>query len=121
VSLWKIIKLELGPTGEFPKGSPGRCYILRLPLSSDGAIDAAECAAHPRQATVRRFWPNEADQSGHIVRKDGGWAFSYVSAEEAEGGKLRFEDKRLAPGGCLAITEFSGEELPFRVVSVQPV
>lgn len=120
MSAWKIIKLELGPTGDFPKGSPGRCYIFRLPLLPDGVIDAAECAAHPRQATVRRFWPNEADQSGVIARNGGGWVLLQTPGSLSGSESFHFEDRPLAVGACLTITGPSGACLSFRVTSVDP-
>ena len=118
MTVWKIIKLELGQTQEFSRGSPGRCYLLRLPLHGDGTIDEAECAAHPRQATVRRFWPNEADLSGYVVRKRDGWAFSYAPGEGDEGELVQLEDRPIMPGVQLTILDQSGVRLPFRVVSV---
>ena len=35
---WKVIRLELASNWEFPKGSAGRSYLIRLPLTDDGAI-----------------------------------------------------------------------------------
>ena len=41
---WKTIRLELAATREFPTGSAGRAFLLRLPLRDDGSIDEAEVA-----------------------------------------------------------------------------
>lgn len=111
---WSSIRLELDDTQDFPRGSASRVYLLRLPLGSDGRIDEAALLTWPARATVRRFWPNEPDRSGYVVKTPQGWALSY-------------EDERLVPlepepllqGGHIVLTEPDGRLLPFRVSSVQ--
>lgn len=115
---WMIAKLELTRTREFPNGSPSRSYILRVPLSDDGMIDELVRAREPRRATVRRFWPNEPDQSGYIVRKGAGWAFSYAIGEDDDEELFHLEDHPIRPGGYLTIMEPSGEHLRFKVVQL---
>lgn len=70
---WNTIRLELAATREFPMGSAGRAFLIRLPIREDGSIDEAEVARWPSRATVRRFWASEPDASGRIVRCAGGW------------------------------------------------
>src|SRR5687768_5243245 len=88
---WKLIRLELDPTPEFPAGSASRAYMLRLPLQDDGLIDATAMAASPAMASVRRFWPNEPDQQGYLIRKGDGWAFSYALGEDDDEGVYHLE------------------------------
>jgi hypothetical protein len=70
---WKTIRLELASTANFPSGSPGRAFLLRIPLNSEGIIDAERLAQHPVRATGRRFWASEPDQFGHLEKVDGNY------------------------------------------------
>src|SRR5690606_1529686 len=81
---WKTIRLELARTPEFPRGSASRAHLLRLPVNDQGVIDEEALRAAPGRATVRRFWPNEPDMAGHVVRTVEGWAFSYSIGEKDE-------------------------------------
>jgi hypothetical protein len=120
MSGWSLIRLELGRTPAFPQGSASRAYLLRLPLSDADLIDAKAVAQNPAMATVRRFWPNEADQRGYVVRSSKGWAFSYALGEDDDENLFHLESHPLRPGNYVTVTEPDGERYPFRVVSAQP-
>lgn len=115
---WKNIRLELARTKDFPDGSPSRAYLLRLPLGEDGLIDEPSLKAAPARATVRRFWPNEADMSGYVIRTPGGWAFSYEPGEEDDEAVFHLETHPLRQGEYITLTEPDGQRLPFRVASL---
>ena len=38
---WKIIRLELARTLDFPDGSPAHAYVLRLPIDDNGVLESA--------------------------------------------------------------------------------
>ena len=116
---WTLVRLELGRTPEFPEGSASRAYLLRLPLNRAGLIDARALAQAPGMATVRRFWPNEPDQAGYVVRTGKGWAFSYALGEDDEEDVFHLEAHPLREGNYVTVTETDGERYPFRVVSAQ--
>lgn len=120
-SEWKIIRLELARTSQFPEGSPSRAFILRLPLNSKGLIDADEVARNPAMATVKRFWPNEPDQQGYVVRSGAAWAFSYAIGEGDDEKLFHLEAHPLQQGDYLTLTEPSGEQLPFRVTRINAI
>jgi hypothetical protein len=117
---WKIAHLELARTPDYPDGSPGRTYTLRLPLDEAGLIDEEAVARHPELATVRRAWPDEPDRRGYIVRKPNGWAFSYAIGDEDDEGVYHLEAHPMRAGDYITLTEPDGERLPFRVISVNP-
>jgi hypothetical protein len=118
LSKWYLVKLELGPTGEFPNGSPARAFLLRLPLMRDGSIDEPARAAAPRGAFVRRFWDNEPDRSGTVLRNAVGWNFMFAGEPAASHHHLG--DVPLHPGSMVELTGPDGAALPFRVVSIRP-
>ena len=118
---WNSIRLELARTKEFPQGSASRCYLLRLPLAEDGTIDEEVRKAEPRRATVRRFWPNEPDLSGYVIRTPKGWAFSYRIGEEDDETVFHLETHPMRLGEYITLTEPDGQRLPFRVASVRPI
>ena len=114
---WTTIRLELARTPEFPNGSAARNYTLRLPLQPDGLVDVSAFGANPERATVRRFWPNEPDQKGYIVRKRGGWAFSYALGEADDENIFHLENHPLRVGEYLTLTEPDGDKWPYQVKS----
>lgn len=114
---WKTIRLELGSTPEYPSGSPGRAYLIRLPLDEAGAIDEVALSVRPGQATVRRFWPSEPDRSGFVERTDSGWAFRCNGGRDEIISML--EPRPLEPGGQIIVTEADGKRLPFRIASIR--
>lgn len=119
MSRWNLIRLELDRTPEFPSGSASRAYMLCAPLDADGMIDAAALARHPGLATVRRFWPNEPDRSGYLVRSEDGWAVAFLS----EAGNEEFVHLSAGPlriGECLSLCKPDGKVFPFRVVDAKP-
>jgi len=116
---WNLVRLELARTPEFPQGSASRAYMLRVPLDDDGAIDGAALARCPQMATVRRFWPNEPDQTGHLIRHGRAWVFSYAVGDEDDERLYRLEDHPLRIGDYVTLTEPDGSRFPFRVVRSQ--
>lgn len=112
---WKAVRLELARTKEFPNGSAGRAYLLRLPLGEDGVIDDRAYRANPTYATVRRYWPNEPDRAGYLLPQGSGWAFSYA-IDLLDRDRANLEAGPIRLGGELTILEADGRQLPFRVV-----
>jgi hypothetical protein len=117
---WNVVRLELARTPEFPGGSASRAFMLRVPLNKEGLIDEASLARRPAMATVRRFWPNEPDQTGYVVRKGASWAFSYSPGEDDDEKLFHLEAQPLRIGDYVTITEPGGACHPFRVARSQP-
>jgi hypothetical protein len=118
---WKSIRLELGRTQQFPGGSANRAYLLRLPLDDSDMVDERALNEWPARATVRRFWPNEPDRSGYVIRTPIGWALSYRIGEDDDEAVFHLETHPIRLGEYLTLTEPDGERLPFRVASVSDV
>lgn len=118
---WKVIRLELASSWEFPRGSAGRTYLIRLPLNEDGAIDAGTLDAQPARATVRRYWANQADKLGYLVRTPAGYAIRYEARGHGESDPqlFSFNAEAFEVGAQIALTELDGRELQFRVASLQ--
>lgn len=112
---WKTIRLELARTPEFPNGSAGRAYLLRLPLDEHGRLDEEKYAEHPEHATVRRFWPNEPDRNGYLIRKPDGWSFSFDADENEDEPRLQIGGQAIRLGENIMVRETDGVRLPFRV------
>ncbi len=125
-----MIRLELASSWQFPRGSAGRSYLIRLPLTDDGAIDTAALESQPTRATVRRYWPNEADMVGYLVHTPMGYAIRYEMNETKLNGGSQSNgnsDQRLFQFGAEAIrigeemflTEPDGHQARFRIASLQ--
>lgn len=116
---WQSIRLELDRTRDFPNGSAGRAYLLRLPLRNDGSIDEAAILRAPEHATMRRLWASEADLSGHVRRIGNRWALVSAGGEKGESIISEFDPATIREGGLLRMTERCGLNLPFRVAKVR--
>lgn len=115
---WKSIRLELAGTPEFPLGSASRAYMLHLPLREDGTVDEQAFGANPAMASFRRFWPNEPDRSGLIVRAGRGWALSFQPVAIGNGTSLPIRMDRLLPGDAVTIDKHGRGAWRFRVVDL---
>lgn len=118
---WQSIRLELARTPEFPQGSASRAYLLHLPLDDHGLIDEPLRQSCPARATVHRFWPNEADLSGYVIRRKDGWAVSYALGEGDDETIFHLENHPIRLGEYLTLTEPDGQRLPFRVTSMTEI
>lgn len=116
---WTSIRLELARTTDFPQGSASRAYLLHLPLDEEGLIDERTLDASPTRATVHRFWPNERDMVGYVIRTARGWALSYRPGEEDDEVVFYLEIHPIRLGEYLTLTEPDGRQLPFRVANVR--
>lgn len=114
---WKTIRLELGRTSEFPRGSSSRCYLLRLPLEQGGLIDEGAVSASPERATVSRFWPSQPDMFGYVLKVSTGWVFAY-HARKGEETAFCSEAHPVRLGAQVTLRELDGQRLPFRVASL---
>lgn len=117
---WNNIRLELAGTKRFPRGSASRAFLLRLPLNGDGSIDATGIDRNPAQATVRRFWGSEPDQSGRVLREDRGWIFRCGRPRE-ETAIFRLVSEAMRLDQKVMIEAPDGSVLPFRVASISPL
>lgn len=115
---WRLIRLELASNGEFPRGSAGRAYLLRLPLEDDGRVDCGRLAAEPDRAVVRRYWASEADRIGHLIGTSSGLAIRYEANENSDDQLFPFGADRLNLGTEVKLTDVDGRERHFRVASV---
>ncbi len=115
---WKTIRLELARTPQFPEGSASRAYLVHLPLDEDCVIDEQARAKNPAHARVRRFWPNEPDLSGYVIRTPKGWAFSYAQGEDDDEAVFHLENHAMRQGEYITLTEPDGSTLPFRITSI---
>ena len=116
---WKMVRLELASNGEFPRGSAGRVYLLRLPLSDNGRIDDGVLKAEPERAVVRRYWSNEADMIGHMIPTESGHlAIRYESHDAVDGRLFQFGAEVIHVGEEVMLTDVDGRERHFRVASL---
>ena len=118
------IRLELARDHDFPSGSSLRGYEFTAPLNAEGRIDSGGWKAHQGQCRVYRFWENEDDEIGHLIRKPGGsWAFHYdIHGEEDDDETgYRFGDHSFIPGEYVSIMEHDDVLRTFRVVSVAAI
>jgi hypothetical protein len=110
----RSFRTRAGPN--YPDGSAAHAYVLRLPLDAGGLIDAGHLHDAGERSVVRRFWPGEPDQTGVVIRKGRGWAFSYAPGDADDEALFHLENHPIAVGRYLTITEADGRQLPFKVV-----
>jgi hypothetical protein len=119
--LLRRVRLALARDHDFPAGSRERGYDFIAPIDASGHLVPEAWHAVKERCRVRRFWPDQPDEIGHIVRKPGGsWAFHYDihgDAEHDESG-YRFTDHLFVPGEYVSIKEQDNVLRTFRVVTV---
>jgi hypothetical protein len=120
----KKVRLALARDHDFPRGSRRHGYDLVAPLDSDNRLDPELWKKERKHCRVRRFWGDEEDELGHLVRKPGGhWAFHYDiegDADDDEAG-YRFNDERFVPGEYVSIHEQDDTMRTFQVITVDEV
>lgn len=125
---WKTIRLELASSWQFPRGSAGRSYLMRLPLTDQGRIDVAALDTQPMRATVRRYWPNQADMVGRLIRTPLGFAIQYENVPAAVNGGpatnghcdpqlFQFGAEAIRGGDEIVLTEPDGYQGRYRVAN----
>jgi hypothetical protein len=112
---WKCIRLELASTHEFPAGSVGRAYLIRVPLDDSDVIDRAALSESPSRATVRRHWSAEPDESGVLEQSDS----DCIMRSGGHRRVLHFNGTPVRLGQTVAVSEADGTILPFKVASVR--
>jgi hypothetical protein len=116
----KHVRLELARDHEFPNGSSERGYEFVAPLDADGHLDAKEWHDVRDRCRVKRFWPHEPSEIGHLVHRRGGsWAFDYdptATSDDEPGFKL--DKHRLVPGEYVSFKEHDGKLRTFLVTRV---
>jgi len=120
----KKVRLELTRDHEFPRGSRQHGYDLVAPLDADGKLDPELWKKERDHCRVLRFWGDEEDELGHLVRKPGGhWAFHYdiYGDEDDDEAGFRFNDEHFIPGEYVSIHEQDDTMRTFRVVTVEDV
>lgn len=116
---WKVVRLELAASSEYPRGSAGRSYLIRLPLGDDGMLDVASLEAEPMRATVRRFWSNQPDMHGTIVRTPSGLAVEYEGCGDNSPQLCALNADRFQTGNMVVMKGPHGTKRRFRVTDVQ--
>lgn len=116
---WTLVRLELGPTEEFPQGSAARGFCLRIPLNQDGHIEIDTHANTPLRATARRFWPSEADLTGYVVRNRNQWQLEWRNASLATSVNCWFGDAAFAENAMLEIYGLGRSATPFLVKTIR--
>lgn len=118
------VRLELARDHDFPEGSGERGYEFTAPLLADGRIDEKEWRANLDRCRVRRFWADDPDEIGHLIRKPGGaWAFHYDMLGDADDDETgyRFGDHKFTEGEYVSIKEHDDVLRTFKVTFVGPV
>ncbi len=115
----KYIRLELARDEDYPNGSREHGYDITAPVDDQGQLDAAQWKSNRDKCRVRRFWGDEAEEIGHLIRKPGGsWAFHYDihgDPDDDESG-YRFDHHKFVPGEYVSIREHDDELRTFRVI-----
>ena len=122
--LLRRVRLELARDHEFPAGSSDRGYDFIAPLDDNGQLVASAWKALRERCRVRRFWPGEREEVGHIVHKPGGaWAFHYDIHGDPSHDETGFhlDTHIFKPGEYVSIKEQYGVMRTFRVISVRPL
>ncbi|MGA7325904.1 MAG: hypothetical protein WBX25_15815 [Rhodomicrobium sp.] len=121
MTLYKI-RLELARNHEFPEGSTRHGYEFVTPLNQHRYLDAMLWKEHRERCRVRRFWGDEDDERGHLVRKPGGsWAFHYDIHGDNAGDEsgYRLNSHKFVAGEYVSVRENDDVLRTFRIARVE--
>lgn len=117
----KKIRLELARNDEFPEGSTAHGYEFVAPLSDVDELSPEDWRAERKNCTVRRFWGEEDEESGHLAHVGRGWVFHYDGTDAEDNEPIfKLDRHSLKAGEYLSITEHDDVLRTFKVISVKP-
>jgi hypothetical protein len=113
---FRQIRIELAREPGHPEGDASVAYLVIAPLDANDRIDPTLWREHREACRITRLRPDEEDEHGHLVhRQGGGWVLHYDSEPDAVG--FHFADERFMAGEYVSINE--GRKMhTYRVVSV---
>jgi hypothetical protein len=116
------IRLELARDHDFPQGSRHHGYEFVAPLGPEGRLDPEGWKKHRAECRAWRFWGEEEQETGHLVRKPGGhWAFHYDiygDVDDDESGH-RFGDHAFILGEYVSVKDHDDKLRTFRVTRIE--
>ncbi len=113
---FRQIRIELAREPGHPEGDAAVAYAIVAPLDANDRIDAALWREHREACRITRLRPDEEDEHGHLVhRQGGGWVLHYDSNKPDLSG-FHFADERFVVGEYVSINE-GGKLHTYRVVS----
>jgi hypothetical protein len=113
---FRQIRIELAREPGHPEGGASVAYLIIAPLDANDRIDPTHWREHREACRITRLRPDEEDEHGHLVhRQGGGWVLHYDSKPDAVG--FHFADERFVAGEYVSINE-GGKMHTYRVVSV---
>lgn len=73
---FRLIRIELARETGHPEGDADVAYVIVAPLDADDRIDPTLWRKHREACRIARLRPNQEDDDGHLVhRQGGGWLF----------------------------------------------
>jgi hypothetical protein len=116
---FRRVRLALAREPGHPEGSSGIGYEFVAPLDRDGRIEAAAWREHRALCRAVRFRPDEDEEVGHLVRRQGGsWAFRYdMLGDDDEEAGHHFGDHMFKTGEYVSVAE-DGDMHTYKVISV---
>lgn len=117
---FKLIRLALGRTEDFPAGTPAKGYEIVIPVDDRGHLDEKLWRENQASCTVTRFGLGDYDRDGYLIfTKNNQWAISYEPGEADDTPIFHLETHLLKEGDYLSITDENGLRLPFKIASVK--
>jgi len=103
---FRRIRIELAREPDHPEGDAGIAYVIIAPLDANDRIDPTLWREHREACRITRLRPNEEDDHGHLVhRQGGGWVLHYSNKPDSVG--FHFADERFVAGEYVSINEDS--------------
>jgi hypothetical protein len=116
---FRQIRIELAREPGHPEGDNAVAFVIIAPLDADDWIEPVLWREHREACRIARLRPDERDDYGHLVHRQGGsWAFHYdAGANTPDEVGFHFADQRFVIGEYVTINE-GGKPHTYRVVSV---
>ena len=118
---WTRLRLELARSHRHPDGSHRIAYEMTFPLDQNGRLDLVAFGDARELCTVHWFREDSDDRVGALHRRPGGnFVFAYGEPDPLEEQLPHLAEHRFMVGDYVSVTDPSGGQHTFRVVSSVP-
>ena len=115
---FRQIRIELAREPGYPEGDVDVAYVIVAPLDTDDRIDPTLWREHREACRIARLRPDQEDDHGHLVHRQGGWLFRYeTGAHMPDEVGFHFAEERFISGEYVSINE-GGKMHTYRVAAV---
>ena len=119
--LWTTIRIEPRKVRARSRLDEACCFLLRLPIISDGRVAFAHLMRHPQEAVVERCVPGRRSHRGSIQLIDNQWTCVWDEDARREFTSFRLVGARFSLGDTVGLRPEGGAMSLYEVCEACPL